>query len=168
MTAVEPREISVTVNGAATTLHVDPRQSLAEALRDELDIKTVHIGCSQGHCGTCNVLLDGALVRGCLVFACQAEGGDIATSEGILNDAAFGGIKEALVRHRALQCGYCTPGFVVLLAAIVRGELGAHEARQALSANLCRCTGYVGLIAALEDLLGAKAAPASSTAPEQA
>lgn len=161
-------DIRITLNHAETSFSVDPRQSLAEALRDRQNLKSVHIGCAQGHCGTCNILLDGALVRGCLVFSCQVDGCDILTAEGILGDTAFHGIREALIRHRALQCGYCTPGFVVLLASALHGKLDPTEARRALSANLCRCTGYVGLMAALEDLLGSATAPAPSSATESA
>lgn len=156
----DPQRLRLTLNNTATTLTAEPRQSLAEVLRDQAKLRSVHIGCAQGHCGTCNILLDGVLVRGCLTLACQADGSTVLTAEGIVDDGAFGGITDALARHRALQCGYCMPGFIVLLAAIVQEQMPAADAHHALSANLCRCTGYVGLMAALDDLIGTPTAPA--------
>lgn len=137
----------LTVNGAAHDIDVEPRHTLADALRNECGLTGTHVGCEHGVCGACTVLLDGAPIRACLLFAVQAEGAAIRTVEG-LGDTA---LQRAFVAHGGLQCGFCTPGFLMLATALL--ERDPHPSddtiTDALSSNLCRCTGYAGIIDAV-------------------
>ncbi|HEX3606267.1 MAG TPA: (2Fe-2S)-binding protein [Candidatus Dormibacteraeota bacterium] len=146
--------LSLRVNGAEHRLEVEPRRLLADVLREDLGLTGTHLGCEQGACGACTVLLDGAAVRSCLLFAVQAEGAEVTTVEAL---APGGGelhpLQEAFRDHHALQCGFCTPG--MLLAALdllARSPSpSADEVREELAGNLCRCTGYQRIIAAVLD-----------------
>jgi aerobic-type carbon monoxide dehydrogenase small subunit (CoxS/CutS family) len=142
--------VSLTVNGRACRLLVEPRQSLAEALRSELDLTGTHLGCEHGVCGACTVLYEGEPIRGCLMLAVQAEGAAITTIEGVTPAAGLGRLQESFRRHHALQCGFCTPGMVLALHRLLEHEPLADEAavREAISGNLCRCTGYQAIVAA--------------------
>ncbi len=154
-------EISLTVNGTQHTCTVDSRLHLADFLRQELGLTGTHIGCEHGVCGACTVLVDGVTARACLMLAVQAEGRRVETIEGVAAaDGTLHPIQAALSRHHGLQCGYCTPGVVMTLIELQRdyGEQPITEAevRRALSGNLCRCTGYQGMVeAAIEILPGA-------------
>lgn len=150
--------VALTVNGHSAEITVEPRQSLAEALRTELNLTGTHLGCEHGVCGACTVLVDGQPIRGCLMFAVQAQGLEITTIEG-LSGAALTPLQESFRRHHALQCGFCTPGMVLTLHALLEREPAADAAaiREAISGNLCRCTGYQPIIEA------ALAVSASST-----
>ena len=153
-------EISITVNGTAYTRTVDSRLHLADFLRQDLGLTGTHIGCEHGVCGACTVLVDGATARACLMLAVQADGLRVETIESVAApDGTLHPIQAALSRHHGLQCGYCTPGVVMTLLELQRecGEkpITEDEIRRALSGNLCRCTGYQGMVdTALEILPG--------------
>ncbi len=144
--------ISLTVNGRAHGVDVEPRLTLADLLRDRLALTGTHLGCEHGVCGACTVLLDGAAVRSCLVFAVQADGAEVTTVEGMAGaDGTLSPVQEALRACHGLQCGFCTPGFVVSITALLRDNPSPSddEIREGLSGNLCRCTGYQGIVAAV-------------------
>jgi carbon-monoxide dehydrogenase small subunit len=144
--------LTLTVNGERLSRTVEVRRTLADFLRDDLSLTGTHLGCEHGVCGACTVLLNGEAVRSCLMFAVQAEGADVTTIEG-LSDRAGGltPIQAAFQAEHGLQCGYCTPGFVVSVHAFLveHPNPSDEEIREALSGNLCRCTGYQGIIAAV-------------------
>ena len=140
------------VNGTDTELDVPDYWTLADALRESLDLTGLHLGCEHGVCGACTVLLDGEPIRSCIVLAAQAEGHELQTIEGLAgDDGELHPIQEAFSEHHALQCGYCTPGFVMLAAGVLAREPDAppERLRHLLSSNLCRCTGYKPILAAV-------------------
>ncbi|PSL01278.1 carbon-monoxide dehydrogenase small subunit [Haloactinopolyspora alba] len=141
---------SMRVNGTPARGH-DPGARLLDVLRDDLGLRGVKEGCGIGECGSCTVLLDGEPVCSCLVFAGQAEGRDVVTAEGLAPAGELGRLQQEFVDHQALQCGYCIPGVVVSAAAHLAGADHVDESsvREALSGNLCRCTGYSKLVAAV-------------------
>ncbi len=144
-------QVSLTVNGTPRRATVEPRKTLADTLREDLGLTGTHLGCEHGVCGACTVLVDGAAVRACLMFAAQADGADVVTVEGLASaDGALSPVQRAFREEHGLQCGFCTPGFVVSLTAYLRDHPAPDDAdlRDALSGNLCRCTGYQGIIAA--------------------
>ena len=145
--------ISFMLNGKARTISADTRASLADELRERCGMASVRVGCAQGECGTCTILLDGMPVRACLLLAVQADGTHVQTAEALSSPDVLARIKRAFKKHKALQCGYCTPGFLILVDYILRRALPLDEARQILSSNLCRCTGYAPIILAVADLL---------------
>jgi aerobic carbon-monoxide dehydrogenase small subunit len=149
------RNVTIEVNGQPRRAEVEDRWSLADALRDRLGLTGTHLGCEQGVCGACTVLLDGQPVRSCLLLAAQCETAQVTTVEGGESDAFVAAAQRALVEENALQCGFCTPGFVMLLAGLLHaGWSGDDEAlKEALSASICRCTGYAGIIRAARKLL---------------
>ncbi len=138
----------LTVNGTPYDIDVEPRRTLADALRQDCGLTGTHIGCEHGVCGACTVIMDGEPVRACLVFAVQAEGADLRTVEGLGGSA----LQEAFMAHHGLQCGFCTPGFLMLATAVLERDPAASDETiiDALSSNLCRCTGYAGIIAAVK------------------
>ncbi|MGF7159341.1 carbon-monoxide dehydrogenase small subunit [Rhodoligotrophos appendicifer] len=146
--------ITLTVNGRAVTAEVEPRVHLADFLRHQLNLTGTHLGCEHGVCGACTILVDGDAVRSCLMLAVQADGADIVTIEGLQeSDGTLNALQTAFRKHHALQCGFCTPGFLATLTQILRDrpEIEEDELRGELSGNLCRCTGYSGIVdAALE------------------
>jgi carbon-monoxide dehydrogenase small subunit len=145
------------VNGEPRSGPAEARLTLADFLRERLQLTGTHLGCEHGVCGACTVLLDGEAVRSCLMFAVQADGADITTIEGIADpDGTLSPVQAAFRDCHGLQCGFCTPGFVISVTAFVRDHPGAtdQEIREALSGNLCRCTGYQGIIKAVEQALG--------------
>ena len=143
-------EVALTLNGAAATLAATPRWSLADALR-ESGLTGTHLGCEHGVCGACTVLIDDEPVRSCLVLAVQAEGRSVATVEALADGDDLHPVQRAFQAERGLQCGFCTPGFVVLAAWLLAREPEADEERirDVLSSNLCRCTGYTPIVAAV-------------------
>jgi aerobic carbon-monoxide dehydrogenase small subunit len=145
---VNPHRVSFTLNGRRVTLAVEPRQHLADALRQLVGLTGTHLGCEHGACGACTVLLNGEAVRGCLLLAVQAEGQDITTIEGASPAGGLSTIQEAMHRHHALQCGFCTPGMVLALTSLFAHTPCPNETeiREAISGNLCRCTGYQPII----------------------
>jgi aerobic carbon-monoxide dehydrogenase small subunit len=136
--------IAVTVNGEEREAHVWPGESLLYALRERLGLPGSKNACEQGECGSCSVLLDGKLVCACLVLAAQADGHEVVTVEGLAVDGGLHRVQEAFVEAGAVQCGFCTPGLVVATAALLeqQADPSDDEVREALSGNLCRCTGY--------------------------
>jgi carbon-monoxide dehydrogenase small subunit len=144
-------EIALTVNGRDYRLCVEPRRTLLDAIRDDCGLTGTHMGCEHGVCGACTVLLDGDPVRACLIFAVQAEGSAIRTVEGLAEGGVLHALQRAFIAHHALQCGFCTPGFLMLAAGIFEREpdIGDDALLDALSSNLCRCTGYRNIIAAV-------------------
>ena len=157
-------EISLRVNGIRRVAHCEARTTLADVLREHLGLTGTHLGCEHGACGACTVLLDGDAVRACLVLGVQANDHDITTIEGIGPDDghALGAIQTAFSQHHGLQCGFCTPGFVISLTDYLarHPDASPEELRVALSGNLCRCTGYQGIVdaalAAQRELTGAQ------------
>jgi aerobic-type carbon monoxide dehydrogenase small subunit (CoxS/CutS family) len=150
-------QVHFRVNGRAAAVEVEPRRSLADCLRHDVGLTGTHIGCEHGVCGACTVIVDGAAVRSCLMLAVQAEGAEITTVEGLGGDPELTPLQAAFRKHHALQCGYCTPGMLMTAHALLRAEPDADEARirEVLSGNLCRCTGYLPIIAAVLDARGA-------------
>ena len=149
--------VELYLNGESRTVEVPVRASLAEAVR-ALGATGTHVGCEHGACGTCTVLLDGEPVRGCLVLAVQADGRAVTTVEGLAGDGELHPVQRSFLEHHALQCGFCTPGFVVLAAALLEREPDASEGRivEVLSSNLCRCTGYAPILAAVRAVQAAQ------------
>jgi len=144
--------IVVTVNGQPRRAAVEPRLTLADFLRERCQLTGTHLGCEHGVCGACTVLLDGQAVRSCLIFAVQADGAEITTVEGISEpDGRLSPVQQAFREHHGLQCGFCTPGFITSVTAFLRDNPSPtdEEIRDALSGNLCRCTGYQGILAAV-------------------
>ncbi|HET7665329.1 MAG TPA: (2Fe-2S)-binding protein [Mycobacterium sp.] len=145
--------LTVTVNGERLSRIVEVRRTLADFLRDDLGLTGTHLGCEHGVCGACTVLFNGDAVRSCLMFAAQADGAEVTTIEGLSNrDGELTPLQAAFQAEHALQCGYCTPGFVVSAHAFLAQHPNPSdgEIREALSGNLCRCTGYQGIIAAVK------------------
>ena len=148
-------EITLEVNGVAKTLSVEPRRLLADVLRQEFDLAGVHIGCAHGACGCCTVHLDGTPRLSCLTFAVQCDGSSIRTVEDMGGPSADHFLQQAFKSEHGLQCGYCTPGFIMTLAPFVDDMIAQKrmpkndEIREAMSGNICRCTGYHGIVAAV-------------------
>jgi aerobic carbon-monoxide dehydrogenase small subunit len=151
-TTIADKGIAVTVNGVRRRASVPPRLTLADYLRERCGLTGTHLGCEHGVCGACSVLLDGDAVRACLVFAVQADGAEVTTIEGIAGpDGELSNVQAAFRDEHGLQCGFCTPGFVVSVTAFLRDNPDPtdDEIRVGLSGNLCRCTGYQGIINAV-------------------
>ena len=153
--------ISLTVNGVQYAVEAEPRKLLADLLRDDLGLTGTHIGCEQGVCGACTVLVDGRTARSCLMFAVQADGANITTVEGIAAGDVLHPLQTAFSQHHALQCGFCTPGLLITSLELLERtpHPTADEVRVALSGNLCRCTGYQNIVAAVlaaADTMGAR------------
>ncbi|QEL22860.1 (2Fe-2S)-binding protein [Bosea sp. F3-2] len=157
MTIVK-REISITVNGLLHAVSVEARMLLSDMLRHELGLTGTHVGCEHGVCGACTILLNGRSARSCLTLAVQADGAEIETVEGQGTAEALGRVQQAFRDHHGLQCGFCTPGFVMTITDILRNhELsGDDEIREALSGNICRCTGYEHIVDAVRALIREK------------
>ena len=143
--------LALTVNGAAWEGEVEPRLTLADLLRERLRLTGTHLGCEHGVCGACTVLLDGEPVRSCLILAPQVEGRSVRTIESLAENGELHPIERAFREYHALQCGFCTPGFIVLAAGLLEREPNASEerVREVLSSNLCRCTGYTPILKAV-------------------
>jgi aerobic carbon-monoxide dehydrogenase small subunit len=154
--AQETQIMSVTVNGEAHTATVEPRLLLADLLREVLGLRGTHLGCEHGVCGACTILLDGEPVRSCLMLAVQADGREVTTVEGLAGADGLHPLQEAFREHHALQCGFCTPGFLLTALYLIDGDPAIDERdekdlREALSGNLCRCTGYQNIVDAVRD-----------------
>ncbi len=144
------RTIRVTVNGRPHEATVEVRKTLADFLRDDLELTGTHLGCEHGVCGACTVILDGAAVRSCLLFAAQVNGRRIETVEGLADGETLNPLQQAFHEHHALQCGFCTPGFLMTLTCFLREcpDPSDMQIREAISGNLCRCTGYKNIVTA--------------------
>lgn len=142
-----------TLNGRAFDLEVEPRRTLIDVIRDDCGFTGTHAGCEHGVCGACTIIVNGETVRSCLMFGFQAEGATIRTVESLSQGGPLHPLQEAFVEHHALQCGYCTPGFLMLAVGLLEANPDMDEAgmRDALSSNLCRCTGYENILKAVKD-----------------
>lgn len=147
-----PRTISLRVNGSEHSIEVEPRMTLADAIREKCGLTGTHLGCEHGVCGACTVLLDGEPVRSCLVFAVQCQGVEVATVEGLSDGTTLHPLQQAFWEHHGLQCGFCTPGFLMLAVGALaeNPDPSDEELREILSSNLCRCTGYQNILSAVK------------------
>ena len=145
--------LRVRINGAPVEADVEPRLLRSDFLRHRIGLTATHVGCEQGVCGACNVLLDGRAVRSCLLLAVQADGHELTTLEGLAAEGDPSPAQEAFLRHGSLQCGFCTPGFLVALAELRPEIAGADDrrVRELLAGNVCRCTGYGAIVAAARE-----------------
>jgi carbon-monoxide dehydrogenase small subunit len=155
-------DISLRVNGDDISERVEARRTLVDFLRDDLGLTGSHVGCEQGVCGACTVLVDGAVVRGCLMLAVQCDGATVETIEGISDSGAIADLQDAFQRRNALQCGFCTPGMLIgaqnLLAHGAAGGVPSRDAiREHIAGNYCRCTGYQAIVDAIESIAIARA-----------
>jgi carbon-monoxide dehydrogenase small subunit len=152
-------DIALTVNGEEVRERVDARRTLVDFLREDLDLTGSHVGCEHGVCGACTVLLDGAIVRGCLTLAVQCDGATVETIEGVSDSGALADLQQAFQARNALQCGFCTPGMLLTAAALLAqgGVPSREKIREHLSGNYCRCTGYHAIIDAVEAVARARA-----------
>jgi carbon-monoxide dehydrogenase small subunit len=168
--SMSPAEIDVelTVNGQQRRARVEPRKTLADTLREDLALTGTHLACEHGVCGACTVLVDGAAVRSCLMFAVQAAGTEVMTVEGLASSAEdLSPVQRAFRECHGLQCGFCTPGFIVSVTALLEEnpDPSEDEIRAGISGNLCRCTGYQGIVRAVRRAAELKAAEQSEGVP---
>jgi aerobic carbon-monoxide dehydrogenase small subunit len=147
----EKAAITLTINGRDHAIAVEPRRTLADAIREDCGQTGTHIGCEHGICGACTIILDDEAVRSCLMFAVQAQGRKIRTVEGLAQGDKLHPMQESFIKHHGLQCGFCTPGFLMLAVNVLerQPDIGDEELLDVLSSNLCRCTGYQNIIAAV-------------------
>jgi len=153
---VTSQVVSVEVNGTAYEREVEARRLLIHFLRDDLDLTGSHVGCDTGNCGACSVLLDGTLVKSCMLLALQADGATIETVEGLAEDEQLSPLQQAFSDHHALQCGYCTPGMLMSATALLRENPrpSDEEITRAIQGNICRCTGYWNIVTAVKAASG--------------
>ena len=153
---VTSQVVSVEVNGTTYEREVEARRLLIHFLRDDLDLTGSHVGCDTGNCGACSVLLDGTLVKGCMLLALQADGATIETVEGLAEDEQLSPLQQAFSDHHALQCGYCTPGMLMSATALLRENPrpSDEEITRAIQGNICRCTGYWNIVTAVKAASG--------------
>jgi len=156
------RDITVTVNGVRRSARVEPRTLLVHFLRDDLGLTATHVGCDTTNCGACTVVLDGKAVKSCTVLAVQADGREVTTVEGLAKDGGLHPIQEAFHREHGLQCGFCTPGMLMTTYAFLAKNPTPteEEIRQAISGNLCRCTGYMDILRSVQAASKAMSKPA--------
>jgi carbon-monoxide dehydrogenase small subunit len=145
-------DVTMTVNGESRVLQVEPRVTLADALREDCGLTGTHLACEHGVCGACTVIVAGRAIRSCLMFAVQADGAEVTTVEGLSDGEALNPVQAAFQSEHGLQCGFCTPGFVVSVTAFLEAnpEPTDEQILDALSGNLCRCTGYQGIVRAVK------------------
>ena len=145
------KRIALTVNGEEVEYDVEARRLLVHFLRDDLDLTGTHVGCDTGNCGACSVIVDGTLLKSCMMLAIQADGASIETVEGLGADGELAPLQQAFGEHHALQCGYCTPGMLMSASALLaqNPHPSEDEARTAIQGNICRCTGYVNIVEAI-------------------
>ena len=148
---VAQKTISVEVNGTTYEREVEARRLLVHFLRDDLDLTGTHVGCDTGNCGACSVIVNGTLLKSCMMLAIQADGASIETVEGLAADGELNPLQQAFGEHHALQCGYCTPGMLMSAKALLdeNPEPTEGEIRRAIQGNICRCTGYVNIVEAI-------------------
>ena len=153
-------KVDLAVNGTATSLDVEPRTLLAKALREHLGLTGTHVGCDTAQCGCCTVLVDGDAVKSCTMLAVQTQGCSVQTIEGLANGDALHPMQDAFRNRHALQCGFCTPGFIMSAVELVRkyDDLDATKVRHQLEGNICRCTGYENIVRAIVDVASSPAA----------
>jgi aerobic carbon-monoxide dehydrogenase small subunit len=160
MEVVTSQTVSVEVNGTTYEREVEARRLLIHFLRDDLDLTGSHVGCDTGNCGACSVLLDGTLVKSCMVLAVQADGSKVETVEGLAEDEQLSPLQQAFSDHHALQCGYCTPGMLMSATALLRENPrpSDEEIARAIQGNICRCTGYWNIFDAVKAASGQEVA----------
>jgi carbon-monoxide dehydrogenase small subunit len=148
---VASKTISLEVNGTTYEREVEARRLLVHFIRDDLDLTGTHVGCDTGNCGACSVIVDGTLLKSCMMLAIQADGASIETVEGLGADGELNALQQAFREHHALQCGYCTPGMLMSAKALLdeNPEPTEGEIRRAIQGNICRCTGYVNIVEAI-------------------
>jgi carbon-monoxide dehydrogenase small subunit len=148
---IEKVDITLTINGRDYPVRVEPRRTLVDAIRDDCGQTGTHIGCEHGVCGSCTILVDGEPMRSCLMFAVQAQGKRLRTVEGLADGDVLHPLQRAFIEHHGLQCGFCTPGFLMLAAGVLEREpdISDEDLLDVLSSNLCRCTGYQNIIKAV-------------------
>jgi aerobic-type carbon monoxide dehydrogenase small subunit (CoxS/CutS family) len=153
---VRAQTVKVDVNGVEYEREVDTRRLLIHFIRDDLGLTGSHIGCDTGNCGACSVIVDGTLVKSCMMLAVQADGAKIETVEGLADGDELAPLQQAFSDHHALQCGYCTPGMLMSATALLRknGSPSEDEIRKGIQGNLCRCTGYVNIVEAIKAASG--------------
>jgi carbon-monoxide dehydrogenase small subunit len=165
-------EVTLTVNGTAHTVDVEPRELLVHVLREDLRLTGTHIGCDTTSCGACTVLYDGMPVKSCTLFGVQAEGVEITTVEGLLTAAGLDPMQAAFKEHHGLQCGFCTPGMMLVGRSLLERNPAPSDddVRDAIGGNICRCTGYMNIVKAIQAAAAAsqQAAPTEAGAPEPA
>jgi aerobic-type carbon monoxide dehydrogenase small subunit (CoxS/CutS family) len=146
------KTVTVTVNGVEYEREVEARKLLIHFIRDDLDLTGSHVGCDTGNCGACSMIVNGQLVKSCMMLAVQADGGTVETVEGLANEGQLSKLQQAFSEHHALQCGYCTPGMLMSATALLRANPSPseEEIRKALQGNLCRCTGYWNIFEAVK------------------
>ena len=152
----EYRSVEITVNGLTYNRQVEPRRLLSDFLREDLDLRGTHVGCEHGICGACTILMDGQTARSCLIFAVQANGAELTTVEGLAKNGELHPLQESFWENHGLQCGFCTPGFLMSACELLERnpDPTEKEVRVGLSGNMCRCTGYQGIV---ESVLAAAA-----------
>ena len=145
-------EIKVNINGTERTANVEPRQLLVHLIREEFELTGTHIGCDTSSCGACTVLLDGQPVKSCTMFGVQADGREVTTVEGMMRADGLHPVQTAFKEHHGLQCGFCTPGMMLVGAALIerRPDPSEEDVRWAISGNICRCTGYMNIVKAIQ------------------
>ncbi len=149
-------DVKVTVNGETYERDVEARRLLIHFIRDDLDLTGSHIGCDTGNCGACSVIVDGVLVKSCMMLAVQADGAKVETIEGLAQDGELTTLQQAFSDHHGLQCGYCTPGMLMSATALLRANPHPNEEqiRRGIQGNICRCTGYVNIVEAIKAAAG--------------
>ena len=154
------RSISITINGTTYEREVEARKLLIHFIRDDLDLTGSHIGCDTGNCGACSVIVDGTLVKSCMMLAVQADGSTVETVEGLADGEELSKLQQAFSAHHALQCGYCTPGMLMSATALLRENPSPSEdeIKRALQGNICRCTGYWNIFKAIKAASGQEVA----------
>jgi aerobic-type carbon monoxide dehydrogenase small subunit (CoxS/CutS family) len=150
------KTITVEINGTSYEREVEARRLLVHLIRDDLDLTGTHVGCDTGNCGACSVILDGTLVKSCMLLAVQADGASIETVEGLAEEDQLTGLQQAFSDHHALQCGYCTPGMLMSATALLRENPrpSDDEIAKAIQGNICRCTGYWNIVTAIKAASG--------------
>ena len=158
----DQHKLSLTVNGISYDCAVEARMTLADCLREKLDLTGTHLGCEHGFCGACTVLADGVAIRSCLIFAVQARGMEITTVEGLSENGELSLLQEAFRDNHALQCGFCTPAMMLVGSKLIEDnpEPTEDEVRWAISGNLCRCTGYINIVKSIQHAGELASAPA--------
>jgi aerobic carbon-monoxide dehydrogenase small subunit len=153
---VSEHQITVRVNGERYEREVEARKLLVHFIRDDLDLTGTHVGCDTGNCGACTVLVDGQAVKSCMLLAAQADGAEITTIEGLAGDGELTPLQRAFSEHHALQCGYCTPGMLISATYLLEQtpKPSEEEIRRGIQGNICRCTGYVNIVRAIEAVAG--------------
>jgi len=162
--------IELTINGKAVRAEVDDRTTLADFLREHADARSIHLGCEHGVCGACTIVIDGAIARSCITLAVMQDGADIRTLEGLGDDPVIRQLRESFHHNHGLQCGYCTPGMLITSRDIIARYGAADEStvRDALAGNICRCTGYAGIVKAVREAAARLAHDRSSDADASA